>query len=413
MPRDVDPVWVVATPRSWPDGPETMSYSTLVELEECPRRWALRSAEYPDIWDGRGYPAAATSAALEGSVVHRTLETLTRAFARDQVPSLADESAITTLKRLGGYSKVIAESVESMMQGVRKNPRASARAEDMARRLLARVPHMRSRVQGLVSRIQLSSAEGEARIESEPAGEPGTFALSQGSHSEVELQASEVGWRGVADLITIEADCIEIRDFKTGSPKESHALQIKIYAWLWANDVTQNPARRLAERLIVSYDTHDKEFPAPSADELVTLEGEVRERTDRARQAIASRPPEARPSPERCAYCGVRQLCDEYWATGNDDSKDDREGFLDLQLRLTAKHGPSSWDGVVTLAPTMRKGSEIVLRVSNLCVDLHVGQEVRVLGVHVSSPEHGDLERSSSPAIATMGSESEIYLVFP
>lgn len=48
--------WRVVTPATWPAPPAVMSVSTYAEIEECPRRWALSSAEYPELWGGRGYP---------------------------------------------------------------------------------------------------------------------------------------------------------------------------------------------------------------------------------------------------------------------------------------------------------------------------------------------------------------------
>src|SRR2546430_2535646 len=44
------------SPSTWPSPPTEMSVSTLRELEACPRRWALSSARYPEIWDRVGYP---------------------------------------------------------------------------------------------------------------------------------------------------------------------------------------------------------------------------------------------------------------------------------------------------------------------------------------------------------------------
>ncbi len=40
----------------WPDLPRAWSYSSLKEAEECPRRWMLRRASYPQIWARQGYP---------------------------------------------------------------------------------------------------------------------------------------------------------------------------------------------------------------------------------------------------------------------------------------------------------------------------------------------------------------------
>ena len=65
--------WRVVTPATWPAPPAEMSVSTYAEIEECPRRWALSSAEYPELWGGRGYPPKLQVAALAGIKTHTSV----------------------------------------------------------------------------------------------------------------------------------------------------------------------------------------------------------------------------------------------------------------------------------------------------------------------------------------------------
>lgn len=62
-------VWYISQPSAWPKAPRCMSFSTLSELEACPRRWALSVADYPHVWEKRGYPPRPQITALEGAVV--------------------------------------------------------------------------------------------------------------------------------------------------------------------------------------------------------------------------------------------------------------------------------------------------------------------------------------------------------
>jgi len=94
-----------------------MSVSTCAEIEECPRRWALSAAEYPELWSGQGYPPMLQVAALAGSVVHWALEIITKQFTRAGVPSLNDPSAPQVLRELGGYTRVVDECVERILAG--------------------------------------------------------------------------------------------------------------------------------------------------------------------------------------------------------------------------------------------------------------------------------------------------------
>src|SRR5690348_5755829 len=101
-----------------------MSVSTHADIEECPRRWALGAAQYPDIWSGRGYPPRLQVAALAGSVVHLALELITKQLTVAGVPSLTDPSATQVLRELGGYTRVVEDCVDRLLRRFSDNPRA-------------------------------------------------------------------------------------------------------------------------------------------------------------------------------------------------------------------------------------------------------------------------------------------------
>src|ERR1700733_1976119 len=90
--------WSVVAPATWPDAPADMSVSTHAEIEECPRRWALGAADYPELWTGRGYPRKLQVAALAGSVVHLALEIIVKQLAQAGVPSTEDPLAVKVMK---------------------------------------------------------------------------------------------------------------------------------------------------------------------------------------------------------------------------------------------------------------------------------------------------------------------------
>lgn len=407
-------VWHVSRPCAWPEPPLWMSVSTLWDMEACPRRWALSTGEYPHVWKHRGYPRAPQPAALEGTVVHLSLQRITSALVERGCPSLLDESAISTLRDLRGYTAVILGSIERALRPYEGNPRATPVIEGIRRRLEARVPELRSRVQSFLSRIHPESRGPR------PGG-PGTHSeretrhqLHHGSHAEVELRASELGWLGVSDLITLSTTRCEIRDFKTWTSKPEHELQLRTYALLWARDRDLNPFSRLADKLVLSYDEGDVDVPAPSANALRSLEGDLRERTAVAVADLQSEPPEARPSPENCVYCPVRHLCEEYWqwhSLGGGDTESYKGQFADLQIKLTGRHGPSSWDGVVESPPDLKASSPFLLRTANLRFDLHPDQRLRLLNVYISMPNEDLIEVERPPVVATMGTSTEAFLI--
>lgn len=264
-------IWQVSLPLAWPEAPSWMSFSVLSDLEACPRRWALSAAEYPHVWQHRGYPRALQPAALEGTVVHLTLQTITSALVERGCPSLFDESAISALRELGGFTVIILRSLERALQSYEGNPRATPVLDGIRHRLAARVPELRSRVQRFLSRIHL---ESRAAISGDPTIQlvgKSRHQLPHGSHAEVELRASELRWLGVADLLTLSTKCCEIRDFKTGTLKPEHEFQLRTYALLWVWDRDLNPSGRFADKLVLSYDEGDIEVPAPGEHELARI----------------------------------------------------------------------------------------------------------------------------------------------
>ena len=415
MPGDINTsVWQVSSPSAWPEAPPWMSFSTLSDLEACPRRWALSAAKYPHLWEHRGYPRAPQLAALEGTVVHLTLQRITSAIVERGCPSLFDESAISTLRELGGYTAIILGSLERALLPYEGNPRAAPVLDGIRQRLAARVPELRSRVQRFLSRIHPESRA--ARPSGSTTHSKGEFRyqLQYGSHAEVELRASDLGWLGVADFLTLSTTSCKIRDFKTGASKQEHEFQLRTYALLWARDRDLNPSGRLADKLVLSYDGGDVEVLAPMADALSTLEDEIRERTAAALADLQTDPPEARPSQENCKYCAVRHLCEEYWqwhARLGRDSESPKGQFADLQIKLSSRHGPSSWDGVVECPSGPEVSRTILLRTANLRFALHPGQWLRLMNVHISMPDEEFTEDKRPPVVATMGASTEAFLL--
>jgi hypothetical protein len=399
--------WRVITPASWPAPPAEMSVSAHAEIEECPRRWALSAAEYPELWSGRGYPPKLQVAALAGSVVHLALEIITKQLTRAGVPSLSDPSAPQVLRALGGYTRVVEECVERILKRYLDNPRAGALMEHAQRTLRGQVPTLRARVQSMLSRIRLpKGASGSAAPStSKPSGPAPRLPLASGTYPEVEVRAKTIGWKGKVDLLVLDADACEITDFKTGAADEAHKFQVRAYAVMWRLDDELNPSGRVADRLVLAYESHDVDVAAPSASEIDDLGHDLRARRQAAEAALAARPPSARPSSESCRYCGVRQLCDAYWASPAQAVSDDGR-FGDVELRITGRHGPTSWDAVVVRARDLPAKTTALLRLHQPD-EFKTGTRVRVLDGALAR----DPEDDAAPAIVTLSALSEAYRV--
>jgi hypothetical protein len=234
---------------------------------------------------------------------------------------------------------------------------------------------------------------------------PPRSPLANGTYTEVEVRARSIGWKGKVDLLALGDDACAITDFKTGAASEAHTFQVRVYALLWSLDGELNPAGRLVDRLVLAYGGGDVDVAPPRADELAMLERDLVARRAAAEAALSARPPEARPSLEKCRYCGVRQLCDKYW-TADSLPKAMDQPFSDVELRIVHRHGSSSWDAVVTFSRIIGAGTPALLRTPGP-LELEPGRRVRVLDASIVV----DREDDASPVIVTFGILSEVFAV--
>lgn len=57
----------------------------------------------------------------------------------------------------------------------------------------------------------------------------------------------------------------------------------------------------------------------------------------------------------------------------------------------------------------MKIGEPILLRTTNLQFDLHPGQQLRLLNVHISIPDEDGIDDKGMPIVVTMGASSEAF----
>jgi hypothetical protein len=372
-------------------------------MEACPRRWMLNRAEYPELWDGVGFPSSPSAPALFGDVVHLSLEVVLRALAAAGCDSTRGVAAVGVVKALGGYTVVVERALELRLERLHGNP--AVKPDRLARLrtfLTDRVPEARARVQAIMSRTTLPQELGPKAQASENAdGEPKKRTpLGVGAHPEVRLVARDLRMNGRVDLLTVDAASARIVDYKTGEEDPGHQEQVKVYALLWDLDDEVNPAGLATSELTVAYSARDVTIPGPTAAELRVIEAATAVRIAAA-DADVSDVPRALPSPENCQYCPVRHLCEDYWSSAAPAPIAARIGeWLDIDGVVTAPNGAKSWHLRTTTGET-----DVLLRTPTESTELHVGDRVRVLGVR------RDEEPDTGIIVAAMTAQSDLYRV--
>lgn len=459
--------WVALGPTAWPAPPSPMSFSTLRDIEGCPRRWALRRATYAFNVEKSGYPQRLSRAAVAGAIVHRALERvvammketrnpLVRSNPKSEAtgePSPDVNVVFQALRALGGISNLLDGVLSDLAQEWVANPRVKAHGQELKAEMRRELPSLRERVKHLLQNIDTKAGSSDwpnhvSRVTSsnsllattaqlgvrEPviaaAPFPGPAQLGPGLHSEVPLFNAELDWFGKADLIRIADDECSIVDFKTGVEKEDHYTQILAYALLWIRDERVNPRRIPVTNLSVVYSDKTVVLDAPDSAETKKLAKDLAKRSGDARQAVSLTPPPALPSREECEWCDVRQLCSVYWDAGTRrlidaaaelrsletfgiDNAVELAHLADLELGITARQGEWSWHARILQTGALTKefdvGSEVLLRARPgdhfAGTVVSQGMRVRVIGAHIVDAS----EESANRPVAILGRSSEVF----
>ena len=408
MNADLTDFWLIHLPESWPQAPKRMSVSALLSLEQCPRQWALTHAPYPELGLQHGYPRTMTPAAVKGETVHRAVQTIARGLVRGGANSVADPKTVAILRGMGGLTRAVATALDTVLDSYASNPRSQRVADGMRKDANLVVPVLRQQVQAIMSGVCLSRHESCAPLIRESGRD--VTPLIAGSRTEVRLRPPEFPWIGVADLINVDADRCEIVDYKAGSPASSHEFQILVYALLWSLDTRLNPSARMASCLRLLYPGREIVIDAPDEHHLRDLQDEISDRADSVGRALESTPPPAEYSKDYCSYCAVRHMCDDYWTAIAEPTAPPAEPsrYIDAELVVGGRRGPSSWDAGIERAIGIPGGSPAVLLLSSDAQyfpdGLQEGQTCRLLAFRLDQP----LDGAELPVLSC-GRSSEMF----
>ena len=399
---------VVSSRALLPEPHAYWNYSSLKEIEECPRRYALARASYPGLWKGPGYPPMPTVPALFGNVVHGALEVVVKAFAAAGVESPQAIEATEVLRKLGGLTAVVEDVVTTQLAPLDSNPRLDQdRRRRIARELRAQTSDARVQVQTYLSRsvfVPGVSARRCARVDT-IAGQSQPRVrqpLGQGSHTEVSLIADNLRLLGRIDLVTIASEKVDIVDYKTGIEVASHREQLRLYALLWDADRQVNPERRTVSSLTAAYRDHDVNVNVPMEEDLQELASSISAKIKRADAELVSGAPTPRPSLSNCKRCAVRQLCDGYWKQVPPKPSEIRAGeWFDFEGTVGQQNGQRSW----WMADPDTGQAELLLRVMSATPLFASGDRVRILGLR------GETDPDIDAPLALLTASSEVFHV--
>lgn len=358
-----------------PDAPAMWSYSSLKDVQGCPRRYALSRADYPGLWDQHGYPRLPISAAIRGDVVHGALEIIVKALVKAGCSSTRSAEAVAVLRELGGYTKIAEDVLASQLARFDGNPRISSdRRDQLTRQLTDWVPQAREQIQTYLNRIKLrrSAITGQGTPSSDPAVR---YPARTGDHPEKELVAESLRLKGRIDLLSVDADGARIADFKTGTEDPAHQDQLQLYALLWSEDNLVNPDGLAVTELVAAYPSHDVAFAAPTAEQLTRLRTGVATRIEAANAAATANFPVATIG-DHCGLCSVRGLCDTYWTSSTTATAKVPEGtWYDLAGTVVREHGVRSF--VLQEAKT---NAEVLVRTPTPSYAVPLDRNIRILG---------------------------------
>lgn len=311
-------LYLLKSPSGHPQPPGHWSYSSLKAWRECPRRWWLERCNYPNV-EGKFYPAPVSAAAIEGQLIHAVVEAWAKAIRRRENPGSM---------RLR-FKLAIREAISELKSNARVDPARVAAAISLDA-CVAKAHDLTRDLELLASYPQNPSGGGSTGLQKTPSG----AEEAPSSADEFWITVDDPPLKGQLDRVRNGV----IIDYKTGAPDASHATQVFFYAVLWWLKYSEAPLR-----LELRYPATVLSVPVPGLDELDEAADALRADIEDASGAIQSGRPVARPDAERCRYCPVRQLCDEYWKSpftaelrlgyeGGFSQTHDSSKFGDIQL---------------------------------------------------------------------------------
>ena len=314
------------------------SASTLNEVEECPKRFALRRASFPEIWSRAGFPNRISAAQVKGIVVHEVVSMIMNSVQNSS--ELPEMSVMSFLKERGGYLELIKITLEKELQSAGSNPRAELMVESIKREILADLSELRGQVQYFVKE-SINKVPGlNVRVNNLEINNIASANFQiQPINSEYQIVDSEFPIEGYLDLLLTHEDIDHIIDYKTSKTiHDEYWDQLSLYAWLW-NRSAKNLRKGDCKIEIIS-GANLSEFRVIKIEDLPTIQINVLGRIQSAEQAITGEIA-AKPSIDSCRFCAVKVLCNPYWNMNENQFIGAK--WSDMRIRTMENLGGNAW----------------------------------------------------------------------
>ena len=371
------------------------SASTLNEIEECPKRFALRRASFPEIWSRAGFPNRINAAQVKGIVVHEVVSMIMNSVQNSS--ELAEKSVMAFLKERGGYLELLKIILDKELQSANSNPRAELMVETIKREILADLSELRSQVQYFVKESISKLPTPSSRVENEEINEmqSTTFQILP-INSEYKIVDSEFPIEGYLDLLVTNEDIDHIIDYKTSKTiHDEYWDQLSLYAWLWYRSAKNS--RKGDCRIEVISGANLSAYRVIKIEDFPAIQKNVLDRIKNAELSITGEVA-AKPSVDTCKFCAVKVVCHPYWNMNENQSTEAK--WLDLRIRTMGSLGGNAWSVSI-----LSDGTPAMLIAGDRDDgSIEVGQELRLLNAY----KNEDVETG---VVIRLSQNSEIFRV--
>ena len=371
------------------------SASTLNEVEECPKRFALRRASFPEIWSRAGFPNRISAAQVKGIVVHEVVSMIMNSVQNSS--ELAETSVMSFLKERGGYLELLKIVLEKELLSANSNPRAELMVESIKREILSDLSELRGQVQYFVKESINKLPAASSRVENEEINEmaPTTFQISP-INSEYKIVDSEFPIEGYLDLLLTNEVIDHIIDYKTSKTiHDEYWDQLSLYAWLWYRSAKN--LRKGDCRIEVISGANLSESRIIKIEDLPTIQMNVLDRIENAEQSITGEIA-AKPSIDSCKFCSVKVLCNPYWNMNENQSTEAK--WSDMRIRTIGSLGGNAWSVSILSDDT----PAMLIVGDRDDGSIEIGQELRLLNAYKNEDEE-------TGVVIRLSQNSEIFRV--